>query len=746
MVKNSDEKIYQWQEGDYTITRSHAWSGPGCHDGCGVLLYTLEGKLVKVEGDPDHPFNQGRLCARCLGAVPAVVNHEDRVRYPMKRIGKRGENNWERITWEEAYDLIEKQFTEIKQQHGAESVVFGYGTARDIFPQINRLAYSFGSPNACTLGLSGAACYLPRVAAMYCLMGGVSQVDCAQYFSERYRKNNWKYPETVMVWGNNTIRSNADGFFGHWIVDLLKRGTKIIVIDPRMTWLASRAEHWLQIRPGTDAALALGMLNVIINENLYDHEFVDKWTFGFDKLKERVQEYPVERVAEITWVPKEKIVAAARLFAKSKPAAVQWGVAIDMTKESFPASQAILSLWSITGNVDIPGGMILQPNNPAIMDIQGGWGYDLLNEEQKSKRIGIKEYPVLNFGFLTSQPDLTVEAMLTGKPYPIKGAWIQGNNALACMSADPQKMLKALKNLEFIVVVDLFMTPTAMAVADVVLPAAAYPEKKGLRLAWYHIGAINPVVDAGEVKSDMQISYELGKRFNPEGWPWQSIDELWDWIIQKGTETNFNGLNEQGGWVLPSFEYQKYIKSILRPDGKSGFNTPSGRIELFSNVFEMLGLDPLPYYEEPTESPYSTPDVYQEYPFVLTTGARSWAFFHSETRQIPQMRSLHPDPNIEMHPQAAKSLGVQEGDWVWIENRQGRCRQKVKLTLGLDPRVVSADHGWWYPEKLAEEPSLYGLWDVAINQLVPFLPGRSGFGGNYKSLLCKIYKVKEGEM
>lgn len=739
------EKKWQWNENGLTVTRSHAWSGPGCHDGCGVLLYTQEGKLVKVEGDPDHPFNQGRLCARCLGAVPAVVNHPDRIRYPMKRIGKRGENRWERITWQEAYEIIEKRFTEIKQKHGAESVIFGYGTARDIFPQINRLAYTFGSPNACTLGLSGAACYLPRVAAMYCIMGGVSQVDCSQYFPERYNHPGWKHPECVIVWGNNTVRSNADGFFGHWIVDLMKRGTKLIVIDPRMTWLASRAEHWLQIRPGTDAALALGMLNVIINENLYDQNFVEQWTFGMDQLRERVQEYPVERVAEITWVPKEKIIAAARLFAASKPAAIQWGVAIDMTKESLPASQAIISLWSITGNVDIPGGMIIQPMNPAMMQVQGGWGYERLSEEQKAKRIGIQQYPILNFGFLTSQPDLTVDAMLTGNPYPIKAAWIQGNNALACMSADPHKMHTALNNLEFVVVVDLFMTPTAAAAADVILPAAAYPEKKGLRLAWYHIGTINPAVEAGEVKSDMQINFELGKRLDPDGWPWKSLDDIWDWLAETAAQTDHSGLNERGGWTMPAFEYQKSEKFRLRADGQKGFNTPTGRIELFGKVFEMLGLDPLPYFEEPTESPYSTPDVYQKYPLVLTTGARSWAYFHSENRQIPRMRDLHPDPYVEIHPETASKLGIHDGDWVWIENRMGRCRQKAKLSLTIDPRVVNADHGWWYPEKSADEPSLFGLWDSAINQLVPFLPGKSGFGGNYKSLLCRIDKVKEGE-
>jgi anaerobic selenocysteine-containing dehydrogenase len=299
--------------------------------------------------------------------------------------------------------------------------------------------------------------------------------------------------------------------------------------------------------------------------------------------------------------------------------------------------------------------------------------------------------------------------------------------------------------VDFIVVVDLFKTPTAVAFADILLPAATYAERDGLRGTWYHVGAMNKVTQIGEAKSDVQINLELGKRFNPKAWPWETDQEFFTDML-KGTGKSFEELREGGGPIYPPFEYKKHEKGRERRDGKLGFNTPTGRVELYSTIFEQLGLDPLPYFEEPTESPLSTPELYQEYPLVLTTGARPWGFFHSEHRQIGRLRALHPEAMVQMHPETAAKYGVKDGDWVWIENRMGKVRRKVEVTPIIDPRVINADHAWWYPEKPAAEPSLFGLWDVSINQLVPWLSGRSGMGGNYKSLLCKIYKVSEGEM
>jgi anaerobic selenocysteine-containing dehydrogenase len=733
-------KPWQWQEGEYTVTRSSAWSGPGCHDGCSVLLYTKDGKLVKVEGDPESSYNQGRLCPRCL-ALPEVVNHPDRVTHPLKRVGERGENRWEEISWDEAYDTIAREFGKIKEKYGPESVIFAQGTGRDIMAYISRLAYSFGSPNFACLGLSGNACYLPRVALMLVNTGAFAVADCSQTLPDRYDDPRYKVPECMVVWGNNPLAANSDGFYGHWVIDVMKRGTKLVVIDPRLTWLASRADLWLQIRPGTDAALAMGFLNVIINENLYDHDFVEKWAYGFDELKQRVQDYPPSKVAEITWVPEEKIVAAARMYAESKPASIQWGLAIDMTKEALPAAHAITALWTITGNLDVPGGNILVQPPYGIWQSMGGWGVEYLSDEVMAKRFGVDKYPILNYGFLIAQADDLADAMITGEPYPVHGAWIQTNNPIACMSADPRKTYEGLSKMDFTVVVDLFMTPTATAFADIVLPAATFPEREGIRSHfWYYLGAINKVTQVGEAKSDMQINLELGKRFNPEMWPWKDVEEMYtDMIAPAGV--NYEELKEKGR-MIPPFEYRKYEKGMLRQDGQPGFNTPTGKVELYSTMMKEWELDPLPYFEEPPQSPVSTPEVFAEYPLVLTTGARRWGYFHSEHRQVPSLRELHPDPTVEIHPDTAAKYGIQDGDWVWIENGMGKCKQRAKLTPTVHPMVVSADHGWWFPERKAEEPELSGVWDSNINLLVPFDPGRSGFGGNYKALLCKIYKAE----
>jgi anaerobic selenocysteine-containing dehydrogenase len=738
------EKTWQWEEDGLTVTRGSAWSGPGCHEGCGVLLYTnKEAKLVKVEGDPKNPYNQGRLCVRCL-ALPEVTYHPDRLKYPMKRMGKRGENKWRRISWEDAYDEIATKFNKIKEEYGAQSVVFGQGTGRDVMMSIASLCFSFGSGNHVVLGQSGTCCFLPRFVLMMATAGTFCVTDFSQYFADRYDSPDWKVPECMMIWGNNALQSNADTYYGHWIVDCMKRGTKLIVVDPRLTWLASRAELFLQIRPGTDGALSLGMLNVIIKEGLYDKEFVDKWTYGFDKLAERVTQYPVERVAEITWIPKEKIIAAARMYAKSKPASIHWGLAIDMAKEASPAGQSISSLWAITGNLDVPGGNITAILPYGLM-LMGDEMFDTLSDEVKANRLGVKEYPLVGSGRMYMSPDVTMDAMMTGEPYPIKGLFVMACNPLPCPAAEPKNWYKAINNVDFNVWVDLFMTPSIVAHADIVLPAATYPERDGLRAMLYHVQAINKVTQVEECKSDMQIALELGKRLNPEAWPWDNVQ---DWFTSKikNTGLTFQELRNREVPLYPPFEYKKYEKGKQRHDGKPGFDTPTGRFELYSTALEHFGLDPLPYYGEPMESPLRTPHLMKEYPLILTTGARTWGYFHSEHRQIASLRALHPWPQVEMHPETAEKYGIEEGDWVWVENSRGRCRQRAKLTPTIPTWAVHAEHGWWYPEKEAAEPTLFGTFDSNPNNLIKMDCGRSGYGADYKCLICKIYKVEKGEM
>ena len=739
---------YRWQEGDLTVTRGSAWSAPGCHDGCGVLMYTdKNGELVKVEGDPENPYNQGRLCVRCL-AMPEVIKNQDRILYPMKRDPKhRGQQDkWERISWDEALTLIADKFNEIKEQYGPEAVVFARGTGRDIQP-IVRLATSFGSPNHTCYAFSGDACFVPRVCCSIATTGCyMIHVDCSQWFRDRYNNPEWKAPGCIAVWGNNPLNSNADGFFGHWVIDCMKRGSKMIVVDPRVTFLATRADMFLQIRPGTDGALAMAWLNVIIKEKLYDEEFVKEWCSGFEELAERVKDFTPAKAAEITWIPEDKIVESARMFATSGTGAIQWGLAIDQTKYSFPTAHALIAIMSITGNIDIPGGMTIY-RNPYDIDQVTMKDYDLLSEEQASKRIGLEKYPLLQFGIPLAHPDEMVNQMDSDLPYPIKGMWIQTTNPIACMASEPRRVYDQMMRLDFIAAADPFMTPTIAALADVVLPVTFYPEADSLYSEQdYALGAIIKAVEPkGECKSDYEICLELGKRLSPEDWPWETADDLLTWQIQPTTGLTFQELCEQGGLLYTDFQYEKYKKGLLRPDGRPGFMTPSGKIELHSLMFDAWGYDPLPNYKEPPESPISTPELFEEYPLVFTSGARHISMFHSEHRQIPRLRAMHPDPELLIHPNDAEKYGICDGEWVWIENQRGKARQKARVTNTIMEGVVNADHGWWFPEEDGNYPNLFGVWKANVNQLIPFDCGESGFGAAYKSMLCKVYPVKDGE-
>ena len=735
------DKPFQWEEDGFKVTRTCAWSGPGCHEGCGVLLYTDENDtLVKVEGDVDHPFNEGRLCMRCL-ALPDVVYNEKRLQYPMRRAREdRGKDVFERISWDEAFDLVETRFKEIREEYGAETVVFVDGTARDSTLWLTRLCWSYGSPNYC-FAMSGMACFAPRVAGCFATTGSFWLGDYAQQFPQRFDDERYEDPEYIVLWGNNPVVSNSDGLFGHWVTDLMKRGTKIISIDPKLTWLGARSDMWLPVRPGTDVTLAMAIVNVLIEEDLYDHDFVDRWCYGFDEMAANVAEWTPENAEEITWVSASKIRETARKLGNAKNFIIQWGVSVDMTKETIPASQAIMAIFEITGNMEKPGSMIVPVT---VLFYPGGWGQEFLPDGQDEKRIGVDKYGLLRAGFQNCSTDELIKTLETDQPYKMRGAYLQTTNFLSCAGPDPERTLKAYKNLDFIVSVDIFMTPTIMALADVVLPAATYPERNGV-----HVGegiqrgeVLTKVCQTGETKSDMEINLELGKRLAPHAWPWKDDIDMYNTVLSQ-TGITFDEMQEAAPVFIP-FEYNRHEKGLLRPDGQPGFNTPTGRIELWSSYYTNIGLPPMPYFEEP-ESQYSLPEYAERYPLILTTGARQWASFHSEHRQIPRLRAMHPDPIVQIHPDLAKERDLIEGDWVWVENHRGRCKRKVEFANTLsDARIVSTDHGWWLPEAPAsEEDGLFGLWDMAVNNLIPYNPGRAGFGNNYKSMICDIYKVEE---
>ncbi|MBP2652765.1 MAG: molybdopterin oxidoreductase [Firmicutes bacterium] len=751
MFEDFNMELYRtearWQEGEYTVTRTSVWTAPGCHNGCGVLLYSKNGKLEKIEGDPNAPFNRGRLCLRCINMIEQVYSN-DRLKWPLKRVGEKGDNKWQRITWDEAYDIIEAKYNEIKDNHGVESIATLVGTGRNSMWQPAVITRAiFGSPNLCFGFLSGDSCYQPRMTANLIKLGDCVISDCSQTHPLREKNSEWKKPEVIVVWGNNPLVSNGDGFMGHWIVDMMRLGTKLIVVDPALTWLAAKADIWLRGRPGTDAALALGFLNVIINEDLYDHDFVENWTYGFEDLVERVKEYPPEKVADITWIPKDQIVEAARMYAKAKPAAIQWGLAIDMQMAAMEASGAITDLMALTGNIDVPGGNIIQ-RYAYNRSKKYGSAIEYIPEEMLLKRIGTYESPIHESGYTPFiPPDKLLECLETGRPYPVQMLWLQGTNPIANMAGEAPRVYAAMKKVPFCVVVDLFMTPSAVAFADLVLPAAMSVERDSFRAWWTPLRSIARGAEQYEQsKSDEEIVLDLGKRIRPDRFDkYKDVNEYLTQLLKEdgGVDYDFDTLvervNDFWDW---DYTYQKHEKGLLRSDGQPGFVTPTGLYEFTSPLFDVWGFDMLPKHIEPVEGPYTTPELMREFPLILTTGNRLWGCFHSEHRQLPTMREIHPDPMMDINPQTAKELGINEGDWVWLENRRGRCKQKARFNIGLDPKVVRGEHGWWFPEKEGAEPTLYGVFDSNINNLTTMgVHGPTHYGAPYKSTVCKVYKV-----
>ena len=750
-------KIIPGENGE-TIVRSCCYSPPGCHPcGCGVLLHVKDGEVVKVEGDPDHHITHGALCPRGL-TIKEYMYHPDRILYPIKRAKEdRGKDKWERISWDEAYDIIEKNAREIIDKYGPESILVFGGTGREGNNYYQMFAYAvFGTPNP-VYAQSGWSCYGPRLSfSAYSLGVTFPDIDNAGKFHDRFDHEGWEAPKYIVLWGKEPLKSNPDGFWGHSIIEMMRNfGTKVIMIDPRMTWLGSRADEVVRLRPGTDGALGMALLNVIIEEDLYDHDWVDKWVYGFDELAERVKEMPASKAAEICWVPEEQIVRVARKMA-SKPVSFGWGLAVDQNPNGAQVAQCIIALTAITGNYDIPGGTTLgrffmsDAGDPASVAKEFG----IMTDETYAKRIGAAEYPGVCTLMCTTAPDATLDCLETGEPYKCHMAVFHCSNPIgAAITSAPQRWYEAMKDMDFIFALETFHNPSTMALCDVVLPLAAWTEHDGsvetnYSLNTSFLGALNKAVQTGEVKSDADIMVELGKRMHPEFW--NQFEDGKDYIYKRIVKPR--GITDVASWdefaegvTFPSEEpYRKYELGQMRPDGQPGFFTKTGRIELYNGTFAMFGDDPLPYYAEPPYSPYSTPDLAEEFPLILTTGARTYASFHSEHRQIASLREIVPDPLFELHPDTAQKLGLHDGEWCYIETPFGRTKQKLQVTPTIDRRVTHAMHGWWFPEQDGEAPNLFGNWKSNVNTTMPHkINGKLGFGDCFKNMICKVYRAED---
>ncbi len=735
----------------------------GCWLQGGVLATVEDGKVVKLKGEPRHPVNQGWICERSKAFIEHLY-HEDRLNYPLKRIGDRGEGKWERISWEDALDEVAEKLGKIKNENGSEAVASVGGTGRGFSETFKvRFLNLFGSPNHANAG-------------QWCSV--VSRLIHAAIHGAGASRSVNSPCKCAVIWGGNPSESFACAF--PKLLKAKKRGTKFIVIDPKYSETTERLAHkWVKLRPGTDAALALGWLNVIISEKLYDKVFVEKWCHGFKELCERIKQYPPEKVSKITWVPEEEIVESARLYATSKPASIIWGVKSDMQGKNVTSiTQAKCILRAITGNLDVIGGDMLsgpceKSNYGSIIEHM-----DKLPKEQRKKQLGADKHKLwcfpgyelihkvakpywygkgLSAGFLPGchEPDIWT-AILDGNPYHVKGLICGACNPLVAYP-NTKRVYNALKSpfLELLVVAEQWLTPTAM-LADYVFPITNWLEHPQMYTQTFQgsgsaasIGekVVSPLF---ERRSDYELYRGLGMRLGQEKYWFQSLEEEWDWCLEPllqelNIESSEEFAKKQRWWIPPVVE-KRYETTDPKTGKSRGFATPTGKVELYSTILEKLGYDPLPYYEEPPETPVSRPELSKKYPYILITGARFRPMHHSEHRQIRALRKLYPHPTVEINPDTARKIGIGEGDWVVIETLRGKIKQKAKLTSRIPPKIIEAQHGWWFPEEIAEDPILYRVFESNVNVLTfdddDYCDPPTG-AVTFGPLLCRVYPLKK---
>jgi len=672
--------------------------------------------------------------------------HPARLNYPLKCVGERGDNKWQEISWDDAFAEIASRTKTVIGQYGPEAIATTSGTGRTHDEIRQRFFNLLGSPNH--IG-AGTICYGPMCVMANALFG--------------WRVFPVVRPNTkcILLWGGGGPRY-WDVFWKAAKKARSKNGAKIIVIDPRGIDSVRHADLWLQIRPGTDCALALGMIHHIIEKELYNESFVENWCYGFDRLKERARQYPIEKVAEITWVPAQEIRQAAEWYATLRPGVTNHGMGIEHQANSIQSMHAHFILSALIGNIEEKGGDIFPTPYPGIIHEQAIAAHDRLSEGQIDKTIGGDRFRLLSRkGFDAIQSNIVrlwgneannrtsyecfahapsvYRAVLTGEPYPVRAMITLSSNPMVTQP-NTKLVYKALKGLDLYVVVDFFMTPSAQ-LADYVLPATTYLERPWL---WTYSGIVGseramPKTAAGayDRRDDYDFWRGLGLLLDQEAdWPWETLEAVYDYRL-KPVGLTFQEFINQGGFLTAPKHYKRYQKV--------GFATPTGKIELYSKTLERLGYDPLPEYKEPAQTPYSRPDLAKEYPLILITGGRFQPCYHSEHRQVQSLRKMHPDPIMEINPRTAKGLGIKEGDWVWLESPRGRIKQKCRFFDGIDPGVVHAQHGWWFPEEDGAEPSLHGVWRSNCNVLIddnPDICNTISGGWPLRGFLCKVYEAE----
>ena len=668
-----------------------------CYHSCGTKVTVEDGVAVKVEGLESHPLNKGKLCPKGEATLDNIY-HPERLKYPMKRV----DGGFERITWDQALTEIAAKLSRLKNEFGPSVLGVFSGSIGvenlEMAGLTQRFKAAFGSPNFFSVE---SICYRMRIRTR--------QITFGKYPTEELDSN------LYILWGHNPDESDFPLRLA--IEENLKKGAKIVVIDPKRIPLADHAEMYLRIRPGTDGAMALAMINVIINEKLYDADFIEKYTFGFDKLVPHIQKFTPEWAEKITWVPAQEIRKLAHLFAKTKGAGIYQGTNTqDQTANGTQNSRIFSVLQVITGNINNPGGWTISPRlklGDVGMAVEG-------------EPLGADQYPLFYEVWGRKSPYGVVTCVPENVPEKIKAFFVIGGNPILSMP-DSNAFRAAFQKLDLLVVHDLFMTETA-ELAHYVLPACSHLEKWGLAYN-YNVchclpylmlrkKAIDPFYESW---SEWKFFTELAKKLGMgDQFPWRSEEELVAFELGP-TGLTFKQLLEE----KPEGAFYQQ-KQYGMKDGK--FTTPSGKIDIYSEALKKVGFDPLPTYLEPRKSPFSSPELLKKYPLILSTGNRSLYFTHGQFRKINSLKGKNPEPKAEIGPKTAVQYGIKEGDDILIETNRGVARMKAQVEEKVSEGVVLVPHGW------PRESNANLLTDTECREPIMGYP-------DMKSLLCSIRKA-----
>ncbi|RMF67392.1 MAG: aminotransferase class V-fold PLP-dependent enzyme [Calditrichaeota bacterium] len=705
-----------------------------CPAGCWVEVGKQDGRLVDIRQDTTHPL--GMICRRGEHA-PEIVYSEHRLKHPMKRVGPKGTRQFEPITWDEAYDLIVENLTKIKAESGPEAVAVYTGRGAfelslcDMFQpkgvevsSASNVLFPFGSPN--TMGV-GALCYVSfAMIAPHVTMGRM----LVNMFTDM------ENAEVLVVWGANPA-TDSPPLDMYRLEAAARRGADVIVIDPRRTETATRTNaQWVPIRPGTDGALALSMIEVMLDEELYDENFAENWCHGFDELARYVQHFRPEVAEKITGVPAETIRDLARRICNATGACPVMYTGLEYSNSGIQAIRAVLTLFALAGQLDVPGGIGLAMRNSHFPINRS------CNQPNPNLDLAVArdKVPIYSHYRGESHASGLVDAVLKGEPYRIRGLLIHGASILTSW---PQTALwrETLSKLDFVVCIDRQLTADA-AYADVVLPATTMFEIDSYMVYGPIFRLREKVIEpVGEARNDYLIMAELANRLGYGHLYPQSEEELIRFALRDSGYT-LEDVKKAGGWVkipTPIMEYKKWEKGGLRADGKPGFETPTGKFEIWSTTLEEYGYEPLPKYTEPKEGPLSRPDLAGSFPLVFNSGARPHTDFRSQHHGIKGLLKDNPEPTVEINLEDARDRGIKSGDLVEVRTPRGAVPFRARVTDAIVKGAIECNMGGG----AGVGPKAWREWNV--NELTDLdnYDEISGFPV-YKALLAEVVKVEEG--